>query len=227
MNCRDFENKIQNLLDQRLSLDSSPMILTHASQCTRCQKQLEIYQSVFEPDGLLVEVNLDNKRSVSKLARIQQVSGVLAAAVAIIMIVWLSYITENQNKLHSSVASAQPGLSVFGAQPDFAEIASAGSTAKSTGQRDHENTLAHLSKLTPAVNSLRSKLPDPIEKLQPHYNYTTQLPVVRPWKNGIDSAVNLIRKSIDKPSRNSKRQLAPEHLEKYNPVIQLGFRLVV
>ena len=44
MNCIQFEEKVQLLLDERLSLDSDSSLNQHARQCAECNQALKIYK---------------------------------------------------------------------------------------------------------------------------------------------------------------------------------------
>ena len=46
MNCDEFENRIQQLLDRRLPLADDKPIARHAVACRRCHRTLQAYQDL-------------------------------------------------------------------------------------------------------------------------------------------------------------------------------------
>lgn len=52
MNCTQFEEKIQSLLDQRLSLKTDSSLNEHAAACAGCRRSLSLYSRIAELGGL-------------------------------------------------------------------------------------------------------------------------------------------------------------------------------
>ncbi len=46
LTCRQFEKRIQSLLDSRKELDSDPLIKRHQTECTECSDLLDSYQTL-------------------------------------------------------------------------------------------------------------------------------------------------------------------------------------
>jgi hypothetical protein len=51
MNCRQFENHLQIVLDQRLPADEDPLLAEHAWQCAACREALQIQQQILSLAG--------------------------------------------------------------------------------------------------------------------------------------------------------------------------------
>lgn|GEM_PF-4355946 len=81
MDCKQFESRIQNLLDHRHGLHGDRALQQHARQCAACHERLEFWAAFEERWGL----------SVAPRSRRLHVGIMIAAAYAIVMIVpWWS-----------------------------------------------------------------------------------------------------------------------------------------
>ncbi len=232
MNCREFDNEIQRLLDQRADLEASPLICVHAAQCARCRDQLTFYIRLFGDEA----VNDVAERQFERRVRVaKRVGTAIAATVAMLMVGWIFHIIESKST--NTVASPEvpsgqvvrqksrqpnqgyshsPGLASGNLAFSHAinhvnnsmKNSQSGSSAQSPkriqpvlagGKLNESNSrivFPNLSKLSPTVYQYPSRIPDPLSNLEPVYNYTGKFRVIRPWKKGIDNAIQLFCDSI-------------------------------
>lgn len=59
MKCTDFENRLNDLLDDRLAPQNDPILIAHAADCAECREVLAAHESLFRGLALL------NRRTVS------------------------------------------------------------------------------------------------------------------------------------------------------------------
>ncbi len=158
MNCQDFENQIQRLLDRRVDLNSSQPIQCHASRCDSCARKLTIYSELFEADshgksiledsvGELMLMDYDPSQS-EKLVftrRTQQLAGALAACVALILVTWLSFLGgSNSGNDSTNIAIAAASDSESTTSPIESGSAPLNHDAGLIpGSRDDSNSLAN------------------------------------------------------------------------------------
>ena len=241
MNCQEFERQIQKLLDQRVDITSSPAANVHASQCSRCAEKLDLYTSLFDSDssikvdGLKIHLAEDSRGSTTSLLRrigVQRAGGVLAAGVAIVLLVWISFLPQGSRSL-TNKSGTEPKFKiapqqVLGVIDDIPAVSfdPQNSTSSAAGdvelaEREEKPQVPDsssgylgfkgLSDLTPAVHQLPSTI-------QPYYNYTSELPGVKPWASGINEAARLIRDSMLGESKEQPKSKGKGFGRRFGPI---------
>ncbi len=120
MNCRDFEDRIQELLDQRVDLLEDFVVQNHAKQCEPCSQKLFWYGQLFNSDSSLSDsfCLVRSERLVPEsrsTARIRNLAGVLAVCVSLAIVVWVSFVVSDQTShqiAHARTDTREPQRSI-------------------------------------------------------------------------------------------------------------------
>ena len=214
LNCRSFEDRIHQILDDRLTLTGDDLLMAHAARCADCEQILNDYDSVDDSVKLLpadlAEIlrEADAKRVSPAFASRRLV--VLASLAAMIVIsLNIFHGLNNEPPIQSAsvahVASA-PLLAIATLEADNQRLPIATQPQRPTPDTSPfsknfsvENSILSINLPTtlPAVPTWGdiSKSLDPLE---PVLTYSSKIPAVRPVHCSLNATINLLKQSFSK-----------------------------
>ena len=90
MNCREVEDRIQVLLDDRSPLDSDPLLQTHMQDCATCRRMVCDYSLLFEKQAeflnFAVQPRAASAIATSNRAKWMQIAKTLCALAAVLVL---------------------------------------------------------------------------------------------------------------------------------------------
>ncbi|HMO15964.1 MAG TPA: hypothetical protein PKD64_17805 [Pirellulaceae bacterium] len=220
MNCQEFENRIQELLDQRVDLLADDQIKLHANQCDACRSALAVYAEIFEADGSLSDsypiYDLPAvPASTGKPSMTKYLAGVLTICTALLLVVLASLpnhdgVAEPMPDHGTSTTAYQPAMV---AEPVFSLSGSHFQFA--LGSRTSPTEPNNAEYLKPAISApatrtaKRNKLQEflhfmdafgdniPLDALNNYYNYVPWSPGIQNWIPTVGYAMSVLRLSFD------------------------------
>lgn len=224
LNCETFEDRIHQILDDRLTLTGDPLLMDHASQCAPCESILLEYDAVDDSMKILKEDmneilsrvdSRNQKRSFTQ--RPLAVLGTLAAA----LLVFVSAFNTLQPKTNNNptpispksvakkVSTLKPAplsgtLSIGAIKPMTTRVyRPTPDTSPFSPNFKVANTIPRI----PTAENW-SEVTSKLETLEPVLTYSKELPGVQVTKCSIAVTIELLRKSLTtKPPTTKKPDL--------------------
>jgi hypothetical protein len=214
LDCSSFEDRIHQLLDDRLTLTGDELLMSHAAQCESCETMLVDYESVEDSVKLLpmeIELILD-QQSNQKMASNRTLSNVgwVMAISACFLLIFGMFESENRDRPNSQIANnviTTPQLSI--AAPIHTPVI--------------QNIIRKPIPRTSPLSS-RFRLADQMPKIPtvptwenfsapfaPMINCTNELPCMRTFSGSVSLTLELIRQSFSNSDSSSSSDLGWFH----------------
>ena len=217
LDCRSFENRIHQLLDDRLSLTGDDLLMAHVAKCAECEKILNDYESVDDSIKLLpadlAEILRESEIELDSPAFASRRFLLLASLAAMIVI--------SLNVFHGLDRDRTSGVSPMAKRvvtPQFAvashQVAESRQLFSNHSDQPQIRRTPDSSPFSPnfsVINSIPSiNLPtvpswddisQTLDPLQPVLNYSSRIPAVRPVHCSLNVTLNWLKHSLLKPER--------------------------
>ncbi|MGI9518028.1 MAG: hypothetical protein ACR2NP_13325 [Pirellulaceae bacterium] len=221
MNCEQFENRAQQLLDSRATLHLDLSLQQHARECSDCRHALAIYDcfTSLSSDGQSQTGSISlaaDKSTIRPWQRRQSrtVRNRFMVAAAALLMVSLTLITRTVTA---------PSTAHFASMPDL-NLASVSSSVDFSGLWAIQEQLPQvpavditaisridLMTLMPHKPALVVRnLPATIETIEPIYRYSTEFPMLNQWSTGINYTLGLIQSTLSGNEETGAEQPANE-----------------
>lgn len=222
MNCEQFENRVQHLLDERASLKLDLQLQQHARECVECCHTLGVYECFATLPGSgddLQKVGLAEssiakpgtgawkssqrqyvqRRFILAAAAMLFISFILVARPGDAPPVAFVNVNEIPAEETTNVHPASSGSSLF----DLGNFWDSSRLWDSTTAYVDFSSIGRIDLTTwipeqPA--RVVQSIPATIESIEPFYRYSTDLPVLKQWSSGINYTIGLIQFSLPQPS---------------------------
>lgn len=228
MSCLQFENRIHELLDDRRSLHTDPLLLDHARSCTACQELLNDYcwlqpVAFANADNLRARVaavadlklkrRTGSRRPVTKA--VFAAAGIAAALLLVLSfagwnqpndgfdaLTWNDPVAEVAVSAETQLLLAESDLNVVSENPTQVR------PAMTVAFLENPPSLMELARATPQVVELVGmpptshweKFSSSLDPLNPYWKYSVELPGVRPVHGSVNLTVELLKSSLERSS---------------------------
>ena len=225
LNCAAFEDRVQQILDERLTLTGDAPLMEHAAQCSQCEIKLYDYDSFDDSISFLKQ----NFADVPRMVDVDGSSGAFShslfglAGLAAALLIFLNifgWATTNHSdgfaRLTETEATAQPINSSAMSRLAVAQPAAAPKLRfVSKSYRVTPDTSPFSPNFRVADNLPRlPAAPDwetvslPLETLMPVLNYSTELPAINSFHCALNVTFELLRRSLsENPDSELKLEL--------------------
>ena len=210
LNCRSFEDRIHQILDDRLTLTGDDLLMAHAARCAACEHILKDYDSVDDSVKLLpadladilreADANRDSAASPSRRL-------VVLASLAAMIVVSLNVFHRLNNQQPTEPASvirvaSAPLLAAVSPKSDNRRKSLASQPHRPTPDTSpfHKNFSIDSSILRinfPTVPTW-GDISDSLDPLEPVLTYSSKIPAVRPVHCSLNATINLLKQSFSK-----------------------------
>lgn len=220
VNCQNFEAKIHETMDQRNLLEHEPALQDHARECSPCLETLRDYVAVEQTLSHLTAksklVNSPAPTTVTaqtlrhgRFGTLGLLASLAAGLLICINIAGRSAETPQFPTLSQNVkqndgdrpAPAQdasrftPDMSMASNQPEHVPSMSLDGFVAST--KPATNPLFTFHTKTPQIRMVSwERITEKLDPLTPYYQYSAEIPGVRPLHSGLNATVELIQKSL-------------------------------
>jgi len=229
MRCREFEDRMNDLLDQRLPPERDSLLLRHAGECHSCHQLLAGQATLFAGVELLEIPPVSTNFAATVLAQSRELpvalamntprsgkkkwlgvlAGLVSLAAVVLVAVWIGMSRQEDPASPTAVKPAPP------ATPKTIELAkdstpptpSAPSIAKAVAPPRVAPPVAakeEYQEYRDAINSFTAQLPSAVEKIDEVQQST---PAIRPLRASFSMAIGTLQRTI--PSRTTKRDTRP------------------
>jgi len=219
LTCDAFEDRVHQVLDDRLPLTADADLVRHAEQCRQCEARLFIYDSLSLLNSDTVEPNSFTGVNNSERAHYRPLLGLVSVAAAL-LILFNIFNTQSANqsgghdKFAQQLQDAQkPSLANFAVSNHLImtqpiSVAKLKDVSPNITLTSLDNSaLSSLSSFNPIFQVVDNipqlpSVPDwnsvakPLEALQPVITYSTELPGVRTVHGTLNVTIELLRRSL-------------------------------
>jgi len=229
MRCREFEDRMNDLLDQRLPPERDSLLLRHAGECHSCHQLLAGQATLLAGVELLEIPPVSTNFAAAVLAQSREIpvalamnmprsgkkkwlgvlAGLVSLAAVVLVAVWIGMSRQEDPARPTAVKPASP------AAPKTIELAkdstpptlSAPSIARAVAPPRVAPPVAakeEYQEYRDAINSFTAQLPSAVEKIDEVQQST---PAIRPLRASFSMAIGTLQRTI--PSRTTKRDTRP------------------
>lgn len=220
VNCHNFEAMIHETLDQRDSLENNPALKEHARECLPCLSTLRDYVSVEKTLSHLVgQANQAAPITQQSLrhGRFGTLGLLASLAAGLLICINIANRSGESPQFPNLVQNAEPdpespfvndgNLSSARRAQEPNTLADNSATAASTPQMSLDGFAASTKPATNPLFTFHTKTPqirmvsweritEKLDPLTPYYQYSAEIPGVRPLHSGLNATVELIQKSL-------------------------------
>ena len=228
MRCREFENRMNDVLDQRLAPERDEVLLRHAGECAPCRRMLDSQGALFVGLTRLKTPALSNRFAADVLVRavapaVESVGGVqrgakkkwlgiaaglvsIAAVLLIAVLIGLlrqdpdrpMLVKKETTSVSKNIDVARNSLPSTIARPP---VVANVVKPPSIDPREPSHDYAQYRE---AINSLTAQLPSAVERIDEVQQST---PAIRPLRASFSMAIGTLQRTI--PNRGLKREPRP------------------
>jgi len=226
MRCREFEDRMNDVLDQRLSPERDTLLLRHAGECRSCRQLLAGQTALLAGIELMetpplsanfaaavlvhsrenpVALEMATRRS-GKKKWLGIMAGLVSLAAVVLLAVWIGISRQHDPVRPIAVKPVPPN-----AAPKTIEVAKNQVPRKQTAPVAIAKAVAppvaakeEYQEYRDAINSLTAQLPSAVETIDEVQQST---PAIRPLRASFSMAIGTLQRTI--PSRTSKRDARP------------------
>ena len=221
LNCESFEDRIHQILDDRLTLTGDSLLMDHAAHCQPCENKLHEYDAVEDSikilkddmDKILSGIDAKNrKRSITQRPLALLTTMAAALLVCVSAFHWLAPEPDNSN--HRGFAKRVPTKQLSPA-PRLMGSSLAAIEMKQKPTKPVYRPTPDTSPFSPnfSVAQAIPRIPtvsnwtDVTNRIEPVLNYSSEFLGVRATQCSIKVTIELFRKSLEKPEPNTRPDL--------------------
>lgn len=226
-----FEDRIHQILDDRLTLTGDARLMEHAAVCTECETKLQDYES-FDDSLCFLKENfaevtciVDDDGSTGVLSRPLLGLAGLAAALLICLNMFGGFTTNNDSGRYAQLAETKlssptdekvqlqlsPAVNLAVAQPVTTKVkfkANRNSFTPDTSPFSPNFRLVDNLPRIPSASDFERGVSLPLEMLQPALEYSSEIPGTIAIHSTLNVTIELLRRSlIAAPKSNAKIKL--------------------
>ena len=229
MRCREFEDRMNDVLDQRLPPERDALLLRHAGECRSCHQLLAGQATLLAGVELLETPPLStnfvtavlvqsretpvaremNPQRSGKKKWLRILAGLVSLAAVVLVAVWIGMSRQEDPARPTAVKPASPPApkTIELAKDSTPPTPSAPSIAKAVAPPRVAPPVAakeEYQEYRDAINSFTAQLPSAVEKIDEVQQST---PAIRPLRASFSMAIGTLQRTI--PSRTTKRDTRP------------------
>jgi len=224
LNCETFEDRIHQILDDRLTLTGDALLMEHAAQCELCEDKLLDYDSVGDSIKLLkedidlilgkVDQPLRKPLTDRPIALIASLAAAFLICVATFQGLAPDQSSQNARRMvaptlsnaHPSIPSANSSLSAINPRitPDAKTPAKRRATPNTSPFSKNFSVASTIPRI-PTVSNWQD-VSRQLESFEPVLNYSAEIPGVRAMQTSINMTIEMLRQSLS----NSETDLDPD-----------------
>lgn len=217
LDCRSFEDRIQQILDDRLTLTGDDLLMAHAARCAQCEKILNDFDSVDDSVKLLpaelaqILLEADAKRVSQPFVSRRFILVASLAATIVILLNIIQALNNDQESKSSHVAQVRAVSQLAIASPETIIQLSKSVLPKPAV---HYRPTPDSSPFSPEfsfVNSMPSiqfptvpswvEISQSLDPLEPVLTYSSTIPSIQPVHCSLKAGINLLKRSFSKSGR--------------------------
>ena len=228
MRCREFEDRLNDVLDQRLSPERDASLLRHAGECGSCRQVLDGQAALFTGLRRLNTPALSSRFAADVLVRagataverapreersktikwLAVVVGLVSIAAVLLVGVWIglsgrnpagpTVVKKDANPAPKNIEVAKNSL------PSKVSRPPAVANIVKPPSIEPQKTVRDYEQYREAINSLAAQLPSAVERIDEVQQST---PAIRPLRASFSMAIGTLQKTI--PNRGLKREPRP------------------
>lgn len=230
LNCQNFELRIHQLIDDRLTLMGDPALMSHAAVCASCKQLIKDYESLESSwNGLVLDCHFDQDSVASKNVKAgtnsrASLGPLVAVAAALLLVLGLFTLQQNPNSFNqndrqlSLLTPSNPPT----AQNQMLSITSPAAIKQARTLKEDRperfvrnlvfsrppTTFVELAQTTPEfVSSV--KLPSSgwgqwstqLDPLNSYLQYSVEIPGIRSIQCSVEMTLDLLQRSLSKPEK--------------------------
>jgi hypothetical protein len=214
IDCRDFEDRIHQILDDRLTLPGDDLLMAHVAKCAKCELILNDYDSVDDSIKLLPDdlANILKNADRTEPAPFASKTLAWAAALAAVIVISLNVFNSVSSNVPSTASNAPTEPAPLAIVPKAPKaVAPSPRITPDTSPFSRNFSVANSMPMIPSVPSWGdiSKSLDPLEPtvIDPVLSYSSKIPAVRPVHCSFNATISVLKKSLSKPKRSKKPDL--------------------
>lgn len=231
MRCREFEDRMNDILDQRQAPERDGLLVRHAGECQACHQLLDGQAALLSGLELWDAPPLSSKFAEAVLAEAGEIHvavvadtsqplkakwfRVIAGLVSLAAVVLVAvFVGLSRQQDPSRPTAAKPGQPV---EPNTAVVAKKSLLQPSAPQREIAKAIPSPEPSTPAsgeyqeyrvmLNSVGAQLPYAVEKIDEVQQAT---PAIRPLRASFSMAIGTLQRTIPNRTRRDNRPLKPD-----------------
>jgi len=233
MRCREFEDRMNDLLDQRLPPERDALLLRHAGECHSCHQLLAGQATLLAGVELLEMPPLSTNFAAAVLAQSREIlvaqamntprsgkkkwlgvlAGLVSLAAVVLVAVWIGMSRQEDPARPTAVKPASPATA-----PKTVELAkdstlptpSAPSIAKAVAPPRVAPPVAakeEYQEYRDAINSFTAQLPSAVERIDEVQQST---PAIRPLRASFSMAIGTLQRTIPSRTKRDNRPTKPD-----------------
>jgi hypothetical protein len=232
MRCREFEGRMNDVLDQRLSPERDALLLRHAGECHACHQLLAGQAALLAGVELLETPPLStdfagavlvqsrenpvalemNTRQSGKRSWLAPLAGLVSLAAIVLVAVWIGMSRHQDSARPTAVKPASPA-------PKTVEIAKNSIPQKPSAPTSIAKAVSPPRVAPPvaakeeyqeyrdAINSLTAQLPSAVERIEEVEQST---PAIRPLRASFSMAIGTLQRTIPSRTKRHTRPIKPD-----------------
>ena len=233
MRCREFEDRMNDALDQRLPPERDALLLRHAGECRSCRQLLAGQATLLAGIELMETPPLStsfatavlvqsreipvateiNTRQSGKKKWLRMLAGLVSLAAVVLVAVWIGMSRQQDPARPTAVKPAAP------LAPKTIEVAKDSMPPKPSAPTLIAKAVAPPSIAPPvaakeeyqeyrdAINSLTAQLPSAVEKIDEVQQST---PAIRPLRASFSMAIGTLQRTIPSRTKRDTRPIKPD-----------------
>jgi hypothetical protein len=211
VDCRNFENRIQDLMDQRVNISNDRILKSHSVSCHECATTLASFQALEQ--ALYASFDREKFNAPSRTTTIPvaastwSIAAAVLAIAAVLTIIVLPVLNQDQNgvevaQVEPSVGESTPSIKIPPPAPSV--------------PTPIVNEVK--SPLTPSINLVSYDLPTTLRNA---YQYAAELPGIRPFECSLNATIEALQNSWNSSSEPQDQDDNPD-LGTYDYIQQNG-----
>jgi hypothetical protein len=234
MRCHEFEDRMNEVLDQRLAPERDALLLRHAGECISCRQLLDGQAVLFAGIELVETPSLSRQFAAAVLVQSREIpaatetdtrrsgkkkwlgilAGLVSLAAVVLVAVWIGMSRQQNPARPTAVKPASPVVA-----PKTMEVASnlippKQSTPTSIAKAVVPPRIAppaaakeEYQEYRDALNSLTAQLPSAVEKIDEVQQST---PAIRPLRASFSMAIGTLQRTIPNRTRRDTPRIKPD-----------------
>lgn len=217
LNCESFEDRIHQILDDRLTLTGDPLLVEHAAHCQPCENMLHEYDAVddsikiLKEDMDLILGSIDTPNRKRSLA--QRPMALIATLAAALLVCFSTFHMFNDGA--ENARPTRPNVIAKVVPKKKKASVTIGNSLAAANIKPTYRPTPDTSPFSPNFSVARNipRIPsasnwnEVTSKIEPVLNYSSELPGVRATHCSIKVTIELFLKSFEKPNREQQPDL--------------------
>ncbi len=216
LDCSSFEDRIHQVLDDRLTLTGDELLMGHVAHCADCERIFNEYNSVDDSIKLLpaelAEILSQSDIPARKQTVSKGVAWAIALAATVVIAVNIFHTNPNTNS-DTRVAHSMAPLAIVSTIKSIEDEPLPSKQKRvtpSSSPFSREFSVASAMPMIPVVPSwddISKQIEIEQSLIEPVFSYTSNIPAIRPVHCSLNATISVIKQSFTKPEKQKKPDL--------------------